>query len=474
MLTIRRQKLFIAAITSAALALISTGCGSTPVPIKSASAQSGTSGTSTSTTNGSGVTTSTTTVGAAVTVAKPWNSARIASGDYHTCIIDSANGVWCWGGGGAGQLGNGKSVDSASIVRVSNLTSGVQAIAAGGNHTCALTTAGAVYCWGSNAYGQIGDGTTTYRNVPTLVSGLSSGVVALAAGNVHTCAITSLGAMACWGDNTYGQLGIGSTAGATKPTQVSFFAGATSYSSATGLVASRSLASVTISKSISASLLLNSNLVFIGSGRRAVALSLGYHHSCATDSAGALYCWGYNADGRLGDGSTTQRNSPVAVSGLTSGVQSIATGYYHSCAIDALDSVWCWGSNDLGELGQGGGSGSTTPLQVTSLAMSVQNLVAGARHTCATDGVNTISCWGDNSYGQLGTGSATSDELSPVQTSSIVGSVRGLAMAGYHSCALDGSGVQCWGNDYYGQLGDGNTMSFQYTPVNVTGVTPAQ
>ena len=164
-------------------------------------------------------------------------------------------------------------------------------ISGGGDHTCALTSAGAVECWGDNEAGQLGDGTTTNKTAPVAVSGLSSGVTAISAGGDHTCALTSAGAVKCWGANEKGQLGDGTTTNKTAPVAVS------------------------------------------GLGSGVIAIGAGGDHTCALTKAGAVKCWGYNAQGQLGDGTTTDKTTPVAVSGLSGGVTAISAGGFHTCAV---------------------------------------------------------------------------------------------------------------------------------------------
>ena len=147
-----------------------------------------------------------------------------ATGAYHSCAVTSSGAVQCWGGNQYGQLGDGTTTQRLTPVTVSGLGSGVVAVAAGFYHTCALTTGGAVQCWGANFTGRLGDGTTTHRLTPVQVGGLTGGVVAIAAGVHHTCAVTGAGAVRCWGGNFAGQLGDGTTADRFTPTPVNGFA----------------------------------------------------------------------------------------------------------------------------------------------------------------------------------------------------------------------------------------------------------
>src|SRR5262249_34768238 len=184
------------------------------------------------------------------------------------------------------------------------------AITAGSYHTCALTSAGGVECWGNNRYGELGDGTRVSRATPVLVSGLASGVTAIGGGNDHTCAVMSDGSVKCWGHNDSGQLGNGTRADRLTPVTVSGLGGVT-------------------------------------------AIAGGDSHTCALTRSGGVECWGQNDNGQLGDGTTTGHLTPAAVSGLGSGVVAIGAGNAHSCALTSAGAVECWGFNGNGELGDG-------------------------------------------------------------------------------------------------------------------------
>jgi alpha-tubulin suppressor-like RCC1 family protein len=357
----------------------------------------------------------------------------IAAGGSHTCVLVAGGGVKCWGWNGLGQLGDGTTTQHSIPVGVSGLGSGVAAIAAGANHTCALTTGGGVKCWGRNSHGQLGDGTTTTRLTPVDVSGLTSGVAAIAIGGgyhtaerSHTCALTIGGGVKCWGHNAFGQLGDGTTTTRLTPVDVS------------GLT----------------------------SGMAAIAA--GDHHTCALTTGGGVKCWGNNGAGQLGDGTTTQRSTPVDVSGLVSGVTAIAADRYHTCALTTGGGVKCWGHNEWGQLGDGTTTTRLTPVDVSGLTSGVAAVAAGAYHTCALTMGGGVKCWGYNGSGQLGDGSMT-NRLTPVDVSGLASGAAAVAAGGSHTCALTTGGqAKCWGSDTYGQLGIG-TITYRTTPVNVVG-----
>jgi alpha-tubulin suppressor-like RCC1 family protein len=235
----------------------------------------------------------------------------ISTGYYHACALTAGGGVVCWGLGEEGELGDGRVTNSSTPVPVSDLASGVAAVSAGSEHTCSLTTGGGVQCWGMNNSGQLGDGTTTFRPTPVDVVGLRSGVAAISAGGDHTCALTTQGAVLCWGDNSSGQLGNGSRRSSPRPESIPG---------------------------------LNSGIE---------AISAGVSHTCALTDGGGVTCWGSNKHGQLGDGTTVSRSAPVSVVGLTSGIAAIDAGGSHTCALTTERRMKCWGYNGYGQLGIG-------------------------------------------------------------------------------------------------------------------------
>jgi len=236
---------------------------------------------------------------------------KVAAGDYHTCAVTSSGALLCWGYNHFGELGDGTTTSRDVPVGIGGVGDAVIKVTAGSYHTCAVTSSGALRCWGRNEHGQVGDGTTIRRDEPVAVAGLGNAVIEVAAGSYHTCAVTSGGALHCWGNNNYGQVGDGTKINQDRPIAVA------------GLV----------------DVVIN--------------VAAGVHHTCALTSSGALRCWGRNNFGQLGDGSQIDRDVPVAIVGLEDAVIDVTAGFRHTCALTSSGAVHCWGNNEHGELGDG-------------------------------------------------------------------------------------------------------------------------
>jgi alpha-tubulin suppressor-like RCC1 family protein len=373
----------------------------------------------------------------------------ISAGGSNACALTSGGGVKCWGLNDVGQLGNGTTNNSFTPVDVSGLSSGVAAIAAGG--PCALTAGGGVKCWGNNTSGRLGNGTTTNSSTPVDVSGLSSGVAAIAAGG-SPCALTAGGGVKCWGDNSFGQLGNGTTTNSSTPVDVSGLSSGVS------------------------------------------AIAGGGAYTCALTTGGGVKCWGFNEVGQLGNGTTTGPDqcdefgrvcsvTPVDVIGLSSGVTAIAAGSQDACALTSGGGVKCWGSNGFGQLGNGTTTGpdcfggcSATPVDVNGLSSGVASIAVGGSHTCALTAGGGAKCWGDNLSGELGNGTTGGPDPdtcfgacipAPVNVSGLSSGLTAITAGGGMTCALtSGGAVKCWGDNTFGQLGNGMTNNSS-TPVNV-------
>ncbi len=345
-------------------------------------------------------------------------------------------------------------------VRVVNPFSGATAIAGGWGYTCALVAGGEARCWGDNTWGQLGDGTTTNRTAPVPVSGLS-GATAIAAGDDHTCALVAGGEARCWGYNRYGQLGDGTTTSRTTPVPVSGLSGATAIAAAGAHTCALVSGGEARCWGANGSGQLGDGTQYtnrltpvpVSGLSGATAIAAGEAHTCALVAGGEARCWGNNFYGQLGDGTQdTDRLTPVPVSGL-SGATAIAAGAIHTCALVAGGEARCWGANHYGHLGDGTTTRRTTPVPVSGLSGATA-IAAGTYHTCALVASGEARCWGGNFNGQLGDGTNT-DRLTPVPVSGLSGATA-IDAGGIHTCALvSGGEARCWGWNYFGQLGDG-------------------
>lgn len=348
----------------------------------------------------------------------------LSAGSSHTCALTTAGGVKCWGHNGFGQLGDGTTTDRPQPVDVVGLTTGVVEVSAGSFHTCALTSGGVVKCWGRNPYGQLGNGTDIDSSQAVDVFG---GAVAVAAGYNHSCAITSGGGLRCWGRNASGSVGDGTTTDRSTPRNV------------------------------------------IGLSSGVLAVSLGNAQSCALTSSGGLKCWGYNVYGQVGDGTTTNRTAPVDVVGLTSGVVAVSAGGVHTCARTNGGALKCWGHNVYGAVGDGSTSNRSTPADVVGFSTGAAVVAAGGNHSCAITTTGAAKCWGRNQLGAVGDGT-TVDRTTPAGVVGLSTDTTGVRGGGNHSCALmKGGELRCWGWNEHGQVGDGTTSDW-LTPTSVQGL----
>jgi len=396
----------------------------------------------------------------------------------HGCAVVSG-GVKCWGGNGVGQLGNNSTTDSPAAVDVKNNAgtanlSGIVAVGLGGGHTCALTTVGGVKCWGSNQYGQLGDGSTAGSGtnkslLPVDVTGLTSGVSSIAVGGYHTCALVS-GGVKCWGTNGNGQIGDAATAG--------------------GLGVGWGSTPVVIIRTTP------SDVAGLGSGSGVTAIAAGNDHSCALMSNTQVKCWGWNSTGRLGNGSLSNTVSPFTnpvgvVTNTTgpvylTGVVALGASMDYTCALLTTGGVKCWGSNVYGQLGDGTTTTRLMPVDVVTnttgpvLLSGATELAVGAEHGCVLVG-SGVKCWGWNFLGQLGDGTTT-DHYIAADVPSLTSGVSSISAGMRHTCALissDGS-VKCWGGNMSGETGQpvGNctgpvpVSACHMTPINVILATP--
>jgi alpha-tubulin suppressor-like RCC1 family protein len=417
------------------------------------------------------------------------NIKAIDLGDHHTCALTNGGAVKCWGNNGAGQLGDGTTSHRFIPVNVVGLSNGISAISAGAGHTCALTSSGGVKCWGANSDGELGDGTTTGRTTPTAVFGLSSGVIAISANGYHTCALTSAGGVKCWGDNEFGQLGDGTITDRLTPVDVSgLTSGVSAISSGFGHTCALTSAGGVkcwgynyhgqLGDETTTNRRTPTDVFGLSNG--VIAIAAGGNHTCALTSAGGAMCWGYNRKGQLGNGQNTNSPRPINVSGLASGTAAISGGSFHTCALTSEGGMKCWGLNHWGELGDGTKTDRNTPVDVTGLISGISAVSLGSYHTCALTTEGGVKCSGWNQYGQLGDGSGTT-RLTPVDVLMLDQLVfRSIgAQDGYIWESIENSGVGFKANSTNTtfRVGDDNSnrqyrgfLSFNTSPLPDTAV----
>ncbi|WP_223631978.1 hypothetical protein [Corallococcus sp. EGB] len=357
----------------------------------------------------------------------PGGFVSVSVGDDHVLAMRSDGSVWSWGENRDGQRGDGTTSARTTPGQVPGMDS-VTAVVAGGNHILAQRIDGTVWAMGDNSVGQLGLSGPAPRSALTRIEGLND-VGAISAGGYHSLAMLNDGTVWSWGDNAYGQLGLGTT---------------NAYS---GLAQVPGLDGI-------------------------VAVAAGENHSLALRYDGTVWAWGFNVWGQLGNGSTAWvQPLPVQVPGL-SGIGAIAAGADFSLALHDDGSVWAWGSNLVGQLGDGTTVGQrNSPIQVPGLS-NVVSLDAGESHVLAVRGDGTLWAWGSNGSGELGTGSPLSSPL-PVQVTGLSGVVRMSAGSGYSMAVRSDGTVWTWGSNSEGELGTGTLVS-SAVPVQVPNLSGIQ
>jgi cysteine-rich repeat protein len=392
-------------------------------------------------------------------------------GYAHVCYIDPTTiQLKCWGWNDFGQLGQGNTTEisdgvgtvlaDADPVDIGTGISPELVVAGGdvnGNHTCIISNKNEVKCWGDNASGQLGQGSTSdlgdganEMGEDLAVIDLGTDLVAqdIDVGARHSCALLDTGDIKCWGRNTSGELGLGDT-------------------SSRGDAANE----------------MGTNLTAVPLGRDATAIALGGAHTCALLDNATVKCWGANASGQLGQGNTTTLGDGAGeVAGLSAislgtgrTALQITAGNAHSCALLDNHTVKCWGANASGQLGQGstdnlGDGANEMGDNLTAISLGTGRtataIVAGDDYTCALLDNATVKCWGDNTSGQLGQGSTANlgdgaNEMGDNLTAISLGTGRtavSIGAGGFTSCAvLDNDTVKCWGENAHGQLGQEST-----------------
>lgn len=356
--------------------------------------------------------------------AQCWQS--VSAGVAHSVGIRAGGTLWSWGRNNVGQIGDG----SAAAMRTTPTQIGTatdwQSISCGGSHTIAIKTNGTLWAWGLNSSGQLGNGNNTNSNVPVQV-GTDADWAFISAGDEFSLALKTNGSLWAWGRNDNNQLGDGTTAAKNSPTQ-------------------------------------------IGNQTNWESISAGANHSLAIKTNGNLYGWGVNNLGQLGNGATANESAPVKI-GNDNDWNKLAASTIHSLAIKDDLSFWVWGGNNEGQLGvgtSGAGTNLTSPFNIVSLN-GCNTISKGSQNTIVKKADDTVWVWGANLVGQLGNGTTSgSFTTSPIQLGS-ANDWQTISMRGIHVLALKNDGsLYAWGNNIYGQIGDGTASPPRTSPVLIT------
>ena len=365
---------------------------------------------------------------------------QISAGGEHTCALKAEGKVWCWGNGSKGQLGHGTMSDLSrpditlpAVDSNGDALSDIIQVSNGGEHTCALTSDGDVWCWGESDNGRLGDNCSSSCADKSHGVGVvnGTGIIQISAGESHTCALNEQSEVLCWGKGANGRLGNDSTD--NKNNAVSVVEEGDSTNPLTSII----------------------------------QVSAGGEHTCALTAEGGVKCWGHNGAGRLGNGSTAETDHPVDV--ITSnrdstpliGIVQVSAGSTHTCALTSAGEVMCWGSGSAGQLGNKADNDQEYPVDVVTSKNNsdpitgIVQISAGNNYTCALTEEGKVKCWGEALYGRLGhEGNSNSnypvDVAEQVRSAFMLSGIAEIGVGENHACALTNRGeMRCWGRlDY--------------------------
>lgn len=402
---------------------------------------------------------------------------QVSAGFLHSCGVKSDNKAYCWGLGSNYQLGDGSNTTQQSPVLVAAGADNWKTTFAGENSSCGIKADNTGWCWGSNAYGQLGNGATGgFQSSPVAISGGGTWKV-MTTGYRFVCGVKTDNTGWCWGDNSSYQQGNGTSTNSNIPTTIN---GSHAWSSIdTAPLNGTHVCGVTTSNVMlcwgSKTKLPSDPLPYTlfpktttASGVWTVVSASGSENSCGLRDNGTIYCWGFNPSGQLGTGDMVGRTSPTAHA--AGGVwKNVTIGSSHACGIKSDDTLWCWGDNGSGQLGDNTGMYSLTPVAVAG-GGTWKAVSTYSGTTCGIKSDDTLWCWGDNFMGQVGDNTSGNQRLQPVQVNG-GGAWKSVSSRGfYNTCGIKTNGTAwCWGFNMAGQVGDGTTTSPRTVPTAVSG-----
>jgi alpha-tubulin suppressor-like RCC1 family protein len=358
------------------------------------------------------------------------NWRAVSAGGVHTCGIRTTGRLYCWGRGSSGAIGTGGNGNEDRPTEVAGGGTDWRSVSTGTFHTCARRGTGHLWCFGYDQSGQLGDGGTSDQFSPVEVLGTFADWRSVSAGGNHTCGIRANRRLYCWGADQFGQLGDGGTnSNQPAPAEVA------------------------------------------GNHADWTAVSAGFTHTCARRSNGRLYCWGRDLEGQVGNGPPFSTvGSPALVAGGFTNWSSVAAGGYHTCARRANGRAYCWGEDDDGEIGDGGGVVDRNAPRLVGGGFTNWTMVtAGLDHSCGRRANGRAYCWGKDFDGQVGRAGGGADRTTPGEVAGGATTWTTVSAGQLHTCARRANArIWCWGYNASGQLGIGTTGTARQTPVEVS------